>query len=113
MIDALTGHSISWSDLPENKPQQWLHPDYPVGVIVLKREDKVSVWHNLCPHQARPLNYAPGQYLQTPDGHMVCAAHGATFDLDNGECIAGPCKGSSLQGVDIEQIDDRIHLVAK
>lgn len=110
MSEPLNGDTVDIAELAENQPRQWLHPAYPVGVIVVKHNDNVTVWHNLCPHQARPLNYATGKYLQTPEGQLVCAAHGATFELTTGECIAGPCKGSMLRQVSINQYNGQVRL---
>jgi nitrite reductase/ring-hydroxylating ferredoxin subunit len=32
-------------------------------------------------------------------GRLVCAAHGASFEMEQGLCVAGPCKGASLVAV--------------
>ena len=50
----------------------------------------VSAFLNVCPHAGRRLDWAPGKFLRGKDGQLVCAAHGASFDLANGECTAGP-----------------------
>ncbi|MNW19712.1 hypothetical protein D3C71_2198200 [compost metagenome] len=31
--------------------------------------------------------------------HIVCFAHGALFQPDNGFCLLGPCQGQSLQAL--------------
>lgn len=110
MSEPLFGKSIDAAALSENQPRQWMHPEHPLGLIAVKHNDNVLVWHNLCPHQARPLNYAEGKYLQTPEGQLVCAAHGATFNLATGECVAGPCKGSTLQNIPIHENHGQISL---
>lgn len=68
-------------------------------LIVLRRGDAVRAWLNVCPHAGRRLDWAPGQFLRSGDGHLVCAVHGATFELEHGECIAGPCRGESLRAI--------------
>lgn len=60
-------------------------------IILSRRGEVVSAFHNECPHQGRRLDYAPGQFL-IKDGNIICAAHGATFRLDSGICLGGPCR---------------------
>lgn len=69
------------------------------SLIVHRRGDAVRAWLNVCPHAGRRLDWAPGQFLVSKDGLLVCAAHGASFDLADGACIAGPCRGQSLAPV--------------
>ena len=42
---------------------------------------------------------------------MVCAAHGASFELVNGDCTAGPCRGDSLRSIAVEIRDGQVVLV--
>jgi len=69
--------------------------------IILHCEDEIlTAWLNICPHQGRRLDYAPGKFL-VDNQQLVCAAHGATFRLGDGVCVAGPCRGSSLRAVPV------------
>ena len=75
------------------------------SIVVETLGDTVRAWRNECPHQGRRLDYAPGKFLL--DGaNLVCAAHGATFRRSDGLCIAGPCRGESLQALAVEQLAD-------
>ncbi|WP_102945457.1 Rieske (2Fe-2S) protein [Stenotrophomonas sp. VV52] len=79
--------------------------------LVLYREgDTVRAWLNICPHAGRRLDWAPGQFLKSKAGDLVCAAHGASFSLDNGECVAGPCKGDRLRTVAVQVIAGQVVL---
>jgi nitrite reductase/ring-hydroxylating ferredoxin subunit len=60
----------------------------------------LQAWLNCCPHQGRRLDYAPGKFL-IHKGQLVCAAHGATFDLSEGLCVGGPCRGEHLTRVQV------------
>ncbi|MEO8159876.1 MAG: Rieske (2Fe-2S) protein [Arenimonas sp.] len=62
-------------------------------------------WRNACPHQGRRLDYAPGRFL-IDRGQLVCAAHGAVFRLDDGECTGGPCRGEHLARVEVREAED-------
>src|SRR3546814_15079106 len=72
--------------------------------------DAVRAWLNICPHAGRRLDWAPGQFLKSREGHLVCAVHGATFELSGGVCVAGPCRGESLRAVAVEVKGDDVVL---
>ena len=82
----------------------------PTSILVETGPGFVRAWRNVCPHQGRRLDYAPGQFLL--DGaNLVCAAHGASFRRADGLCVAGPCRGESLQAVAVvEQADGWLRL---
>jgi len=79
------------------------------SIIVSCEGQKLIAWLNICPHQGRRLDYAPGKFL-IDKGRLVCAAHGASFRLEDGECVAGPCRGSRLREVAVA-MNDRGELV--
>jgi nitrite reductase/ring-hydroxylating ferredoxin subunit len=92
---------LKLTELPEGKAVAAHDGEDPDGLIVLRHADQVKAWLNCCPHQGRTLNYAPGKFLQTDNGNIMCAAHGAVFDQHTGACIAGPCKGDHLRQVTV------------
>lgn len=71
------------------------------SLILFRQGDAVRAWLNICPHAGRRLDWAPGEFLRSKDGLLVCAAHGASFELDRGECVAGPCRGEALRAVPV------------
>ena len=82
----------------------------PFFIMLFRVENNILAYRNTCPHQGLSLNWAPNRFLVGDDGLLVCAHHGAAFDLSNGKCLQGPCKGASLQAVDILIRDDEIWL---
>lgn len=79
--------------------------------LILYREGAtVRAWLNVCPHAGRRLDWAPGQFLKTKDGLLVCAAHGASFELQQGECVGGPCRGDRLREVAVVVRDGAVFL---
>ena len=79
--------------------------------LILHRDgDQVRAWLNICPHAGRRLDWAPGEFLRTKDGLLVCAAHGATFELGEGLCVGGPCRGNHLRAVAVEVRDGVVRL---
>jgi len=80
--------------------------------LILHREgDAVRAWLNICPHAGRRLDWAPGQFLKSKEGLLVCAVHGASFELQRGDCVAGPCRGEALRAVSVEVRDGLVWLV--
>ena len=81
--------------------------------LVLYRDgDAVRAWLNVCPHAGRRLDWAPGRFLKSKQGQLVCAAHGASFELAGGMCTAGPCKGERLRAVGVAVRDGEVVLAA-
>ena len=78
--------------------------------LILHRDGgSVRAWFNVCPHAGRRLDWAPGKFLRS-DNLLVCAAHGASFELGGGECVAGPCRGESLRAVALEVRDGGVYI---
>jgi nitrite reductase/ring-hydroxylating ferredoxin subunit len=82
------------------------------SLILYRDGDTVRAWFNICPHAGRRLDWAPGRFLLSKEGLLVCAAHGASFELARGECVAGPCRGALLRAVGVEVRDGFVVLVS-
>ena len=80
------------------------------SLIIHRTGGNVRAWLNVCPHAGRRLDWAPGKFLKSKEGNLVCAAHGASFELVEGACIAGPCRGDSLRAVAVEVRDGQVVL---
>ncbi len=80
------------------------------SLVLYRVGEEVRAWLNICPHAGRRLDWAPGQFLKSKDGHLVCAAHGASFELDRGDCVAGPCRGDALRAVQVQVRDGEVWL---
>jgi nitrite reductase/ring-hydroxylating ferredoxin subunit len=65
-------------------------------VILLRQGGQVFAYHNECPHQGRNLDYVPGKFLIRNES-LICAAHGASFAVDSGACLGGPCRSGLLK----------------
>ena len=70
--------------------------------FLVRRGARVFGYVDNCPHRDLPLHFIPGRYL-APDGESVlCANHGARFDIETGACIDGPCRGRALAPLPLE-----------
>lgn len=84
----------------------------PESLILHRDGETVRAWLNICPHAGRRLDWSPGQFLKSRDGLLVCAVHGASFELREGACVAGPCRGDRLNPVALEVRDGQVFLAS-
>jgi nitrite reductase/ring-hydroxylating ferredoxin subunit len=88
-------------DIPENGAKGFSGPDGSfTGLVAVRRDDGVFVYENACPHIGTPLDWTPDRFLSRDGQHLICATHGALFEIGTGVCIAGPCLGDRLTPVD-------------
>ena len=81
-----------------------------IGLFAVRRGDTAFVYVNSCPHIGVPLDWAPDRFLTADGARIICATHGAEFEIDSGLCVRGPCLGDRLDEV-MTQIKDGVLLV--
>jgi nitrite reductase/ring-hydroxylating ferredoxin subunit len=71
-------------------------------VLLVRHGGEVYGWRDSCPHHGgTPMAWRKDAYLNFDRNRIVCAAHGAQFDIESGACVLGPCLGQSLQRVEL------------
>lgn len=70
-------------------------------MFIVRKNTHVFAYYDQCPHYdgSTTLPWRKDAYLNSEAELIVCAAHGAEFEIDTGLCIHGPCLGESLVGV--------------
>lgn len=63
---------------------------------------------NRCPHLGTELDWQPGEFFAESGLYLICSTHGAVFEPSTGLCVAGPCRGSRLQSIAVEEREGRI-----
>lgn len=96
------------SELADNGSKGIQHGDD--SLFVIARDGSYYAYRNSCPHLGVELNWLEDQFLDRDDALIQCATHGALFIIENGECIAGPCLGASLQAIEVCVKGDELHL---
>ncbi len=76
------------------------------ALFVVKRGATLKAYRNRCPHQGASLSWRKNAYLNADGSRIVCSAHGALFDIDNGQCLQGPALGQALEPIDIRLATD-------
>jgi nitrite reductase/ring-hydroxylating ferredoxin subunit len=85
--------------------------DWPLRGFLVRRGARVFAYLNRCPHAGHPLSWQPDRFLSPDNTVILCASHGAIFDMEEGTCIAGPCDGRGLRPLAI-RIDAGLVMLA-
>ncbi len=84
--------------------------DWPFRGFVVRQGDEVFAYQNFCAHVGHPLNWKPDSFLTKDNSAIICASHGAMYDIKSGQCIAGPAGGKALRKVDVDVRDGIVYV---
>ncbi len=79
-----------------------------VRLFIVKSKHNVYAYINSCPHTLGPLDWMPDNFLDEDKKYIMCANHGAMFQIEDGFCIYGPCKSQSLKQLECIIKDNKI-----
>lgn len=84
------------------------------SVLVVRQGSHLHGYLDICPHYGdTPLPWRRHAYLNGARDKIVCAAHGALFDIATGACVSGPCLGQSLTPVRLQvEADGAVYALA-
>lgn len=82
---------------------------FPVVVLRSVANDYLG-YVNRCPHDGVWLNIGAGEFFSADRAFLKCGRHGATFEIETGACVDGPCSGKSLEPVALAVIDGDVCL---
>ena len=69
-------------------------------------------YENSCPHTGVNLNWQKEQFFSFDGLFLQCSLHGALFEPDSGLCIRGPCLGSRLKPIDLQNEDGIVYMLS-
>jgi len=84
--------------------------DWPFRGFVVRCGDAAFAYQNVCAHVGHPLNWSPDKFLTKDKAAIICASHGATYEIETGHCFAGPGTGGALRPVDLSVRDGIIYV---
>lgn len=98
------------SDLPDPGAivRDFREGDALFSILLTRRGEIVRAWRNMCPHARWPLERPDGRVVVQEGRYVICSAHGASFTLEDGRCVAGPGFGLGLQAFPIDIVDGRV-----
>ena len=82
-------------------------------IFAVRRGNGVHAYVNRCPHRGTPLDWVPDQLFDRTGRYLVCATHGALFQVEDGVCVSGPCFGDQLTPVPLALEDGVLHAPAE
>ncbi|MDX1499874.1 MAG: Rieske (2Fe-2S) protein [Woeseiaceae bacterium] len=84
--------------------------DWPFRGFVVRKGDEVFAYQNFCMHVGHPLNWMPDAFLTKDRRAILCASHGAVYEIETGLCVGGPCVGKTLRPVEAEVEDGMVYV---
>jgi nitrite reductase/ring-hydroxylating ferredoxin subunit len=76
-------------------------------VFVVNTKVGPVAYKDICPHYGTTtLPWRKNNYLNSAATKIICAAHGAEFEINSGLCVSGPCLGQSLITVPLIVCED-------
>ena len=71
--------------------------------FVVRKGGHVYAYWDACPHYGdTPMASRTDGYLNAGCDRIVCASHGAEFEIETGRCVLGAALGKSLRRAPIE-----------
>ena len=103
---------LETKDLPDGESRGLRLPTQAGGGegFVVRQGEEVFAYLNRCPHTGAPLDWTPDQFLNADGSYIICAMHGALFEIESGRCIYGPCANQSLEPLTVKVENGRLLL---
>ena len=79
--------------------------------FVVRKNGKAHGYLNRCAHVAMELDWQEGVFFDFEGRDLLCSTHGATYDAATGRCIGGPCNGSPLVKLRLEERDGLVYFI--
>jgi len=76
--------------------------------FVVRYRGKAHAYLNRCAHVAMELDWQEGVFFDSSGRDLLCSTHGAVYDTASGRCVGGPCNGSPLVKLRIEERGGKI-----
>lgn len=71
--------------------------------FALRYLGRVHAYLNRCGHMPMELDWREGEFFDLEGRDLICSTHGATYDASSGKCLGGPCSGTPLVRLLVEE----------
>lgn len=85
-----------------------VYVDGPGTGFVVRFKGRVYGYLNRCAHVPTELDWEPGRFFDDEGVALVCATHGALYDVTTGACVGGPCRNKALRALDVFERDGAV-----
>ena len=77
--------------------------------FVVRFEKRVYAYLNRCGHMPMELDWREGEVFDLAGRDLICSTHGATYSAASGKCLGGPCGGTPLVSLQVEERDGKVY----
>jgi nitrite reductase/ring-hydroxylating ferredoxin subunit len=77
--------------------------------FVVRYRGRVYGFLNRCGHLPMELDWREGEVFDSDGRSLICSTHGATYAADSGKCLGGPCGGTPLLALQVEERDGKVY----
>jgi nitrite reductase/ring-hydroxylating ferredoxin subunit len=77
--------------------------------FVVRHAGRAYGFLNRCAHVAMELDWQEGRFFDMQGRDLICSTHGAVYAATSGRCLGGPCNGTPLVRLDVEERDGCIY----
>jgi nitrite reductase/ring-hydroxylating ferredoxin subunit len=79
--------------------------------FVVRHAGRVHGYLNRCAHVAMELDWQEGVFFDADGRDLLCSTHGALYDAASGRCLGGPCNGSPLIKLRLEERNGQVYFI--
>jgi nitrite reductase/ring-hydroxylating ferredoxin subunit len=77
--------------------------------FVIRYSGRVYGYLNRCSHLPMELDWREGEVFDFEGRDLICSTHGATYAAESGKCLGGPCSGTPLVPLQVEERDGKVY----
>ena len=77
--------------------------------FVLRFKGRVHGYLNRCGHMPMELDWREGEVFAADGRDLICSTHGAVYAPDSGKCLGGPCSGTPLVALRVEERNGEVY----
>jgi len=79
--------------------------------FVVRHRGLVRGYLNRCSHVPMELDWQAGMFFDSAGVDLICSTHGATYSARDGSCLGGPCQGTPLVRLLVEERCGKVYLM--
>ena len=83
----------------------------PAPAFVVRKNGAVHGYLNRCAHVAMELDWQEGTFFDADVRDLLCSTHGASYDAASGRCLGGPCNGTALVKLRLEERNGLVYFM--
>ena len=83
----------------------------PAPAFAVRHDGRVHGYLNRCAHVAMELDWQEGVFFDADGRDLLCSTHGAVYEARSGRCLGGPCNGTPLVKLRLEERNGLVYFI--